>query len=93
MTREQRETIREVIGHLWTLDGPGEDVATVSGSYAQDLIDLLAYDKPEEEKPQRGITLTEAARVVANYLNNHREIALQVDYLPDTVKLSFKSRL
>ncbi len=93
MTREQRETIREVIGHLWTLDGPGEDVATVSGVYAQDLIDLLAEDKPEEEKPPRVTTLTEAARVVADYLNDHREIALHVDYRPDAVKLSFNSRL
>lgn len=93
MTLEQRETIREVIGHLWTLDGPGEDVATVSGSYAQDLIALLADDKPEKETRPREITLTEAARVVADYLNYHREIALQVDYRPDAVKLTFKSRL
>ena len=31
MTHTQRETIREVIGHLWTLDGPGEDINTESG--------------------------------------------------------------
>lgn len=92
MTREQRETIREVIGHLWTIEQQA-GTETMSGSYAEQLMNMLAVDKPEEEKPQRGITLTEAARVVADYLNNHREIALQVDYLPDAVKLSFNSRL
>ena len=68
MTPTQRETIREVIGHLWTLDGPGEDVATVSGSYAQDLINLLACDKSEEENPPR-MPVPMALLKVAEYIS------------------------
>ena len=68
MTPTQRETIREVIGHLWTLDGPGEDVATVSGRYAQDLINLLVCDRPEEEKPPQ-VSVTMALLKVAEYIS------------------------
>lgn len=53
MTPTQRETIREVIGHLWTLE-EAAGTETMSGNYAEQLTDMLAVDKPEEVKPPRG---------------------------------------
>ena len=76
MTPTQRETIREVIGHLWTLYGYGEDINTESGYYAYMLADLLAVDKrqdapasePEEEKPPR-MPVPMALLKVAEYIS------------------------
>lgn len=49
MTREQRETIREVIGHLWTIEEQkGTD--TMSGNYAEMLEDMLAVDAKKGER-------------------------------------------
>ncbi len=48
MTREQRETIREVIGHLWTIEEQkGTD--TMSGNYAEMLEDMLAVDAKDKK--------------------------------------------
>ena len=53
MTPTQRETIREVIGHLWTIEeATGKE--TLIGYYAGRLTHMLAVDMPEEVKPPRG---------------------------------------
>lgn len=53
MTPTQRETIAEIIGHLWTIE-EAAGTETMSGNYAEMLTGMLAADKPEEVKPTRG---------------------------------------
>lgn len=66
MTREQRETIREVIGHLWTIEQQaGRD--TMSGNYAEILTDMLTVDATQEDKEMSKPKYIDADKAIADY--------------------------
>lgn len=73
MTPTQRETIREVIGHLWTLDGPGEDINTESGYYADMLTDLLSVDKRQDAPASEAEAVAKAMSTLLHFLTTHPE--------------------
>ena len=64
MTPTQRETIREVIGHLRTINGQENTIETLSDYYADMLIDAL----DEIEDPPR-VSVAMALLKVAEYIS------------------------